>query len=181
MPAAIDIIGCRFGRLIVVQELETYVSPGGKKMRRFEALCDCGGSVDALGAHIRYRKIRSCGCLRNETTAARRTKHGHLREYKITPEYTAWRNMINRCEYEKGARYQDYGGRGIKVCAAWRNRTTGFANFLDDMDLRPSHEHSLDRIDNYGHYEPGNCRWATDAEQRANKRPRRSTGSGGKS
>jgi hypothetical protein len=75
--------------------------------------------------------------------------------------------MINRCECESDPRYSAYGGRGIKVCQRWRN---DYAAFLSDMGRRPSAEHSLDRINVNGNYEPDNCRWADRKTQAANKR-----------
>ena len=77
--------------------------------------------------------------------------------------------MRQRCENERHAYFKDYGGRGIVVCDRWKN----FAAFLEDMGPRPSNKHSLDRIDNNGNYEPGNCRWATRSVQEANKRAKR--------
>lgn len=73
-----------------------------------------------------------------------------------------------RCTYPKHRAWVDYGGRGITVCERWRH---SFANFLADVGKRPSDEHSLDRINNDGNYEPGNCRWATRSVQIRNKRP----------
>ena len=81
------------------------------------------------------------------------------------PELNAWRNIHSRCR-----RHPSYAGRGIRVCQRW----SIFQNFLDDMGLRPSPMHSLDRINNDGDYEPSNCRWATKSEQRKNQRPMRS-------
>lgn len=75
--------------------------------------------------------------------------------------------MIARCEDPKNRSYANYGGRGIKLCARWRR---SFKMFMADMGPRPSSEHSIDRINVNGHYEPGNCRWVTDKEQRRNLR-----------
>ena len=95
------------------------------------------------------------------TTPRKRTYHGG----KGLPEYQIWKAMIMRCRNPKNTRWSRYGGRGIHVCSSW---TADFAAFLRDMGQRPTASHVLDRINNDGHYEPGNCRWATWEESNRN-------------
>jgi hypothetical protein len=84
-----------------------------------------------------------------------------------TPEYQVWLNMRKRCMSPNNPSYKNYGGRGIKICDRWLK---SYENFFSDMGSRPTPKHSIDRINNDGDYEPGNCRWATAAEQTRNVR-----------
>lgn len=82
------------------------------------------------------------------------------------PAYQVWADMKQRCLNPKVPQYHNYGGRGITVCDRW---LSSFENFLIDMGEKPAGK-SIDRINNDGNYEPGNCRWATSKEQRDNQR-----------
>lgn len=85
-----------------------------------------------------------------------------------TPIYNSWNAMKQRCLNPNASKYRDYGARGITVCDRWLT----FENFYADMGVRPEGK-TLDRIDNDGNYEPGNCRWATPAQQSQNQRPQK--------
>lgn len=88
----------------------------------------------------------------------------------IDTEYRAWDTMIRRCYNPTTESYRTHGARGIKVCDRWRQ---DFRNFFADMGLKPSPKHELDRKDNDGNYEPGNCQWATHSQQMRNRRTSR--------
>lgn len=159
-------IGLRFGRLIVVSNAEPYLSPGGTTLRQVHVLCDCGNEATVTLNSLKMGLAASCGCYRTEL-AVSAIKHGEARKGKPTREYKTWAGMIFRCENPTSSRWESYGGRGISVCPEWRS---SFEIFLADMGRKPSDNHSIDRIDVNGNYEPGNCRWATNSEQQRNKR-----------
>lgn len=153
-----DLTGQTFARLTALHRV---ANQGEHTMWR--ALCDCGTLINVRAQHLRNGNTKSCGCFDIDAVIARSTKHGGA----YGPEYRSWAAMLQRCTNPKNKEWHNYGGRGIKVCERWFTA----ANFLSDMGARPQGK-TLDRKDVNGDYEPGNCRWATPAEQAQNKRPR---------
>ena len=164
-PPRVVEVGARFGRYIVASKAPPSQGQRGQWLCR----CDCGTEKAVAAGQLRKGTTRSCGCLRREIVRDRNTKHGHKVGGRYTPEYIAWCNVIARCTNPRMHAYPNYGGRGITMCERWRS---DFLAFLADMGPRPSADMQIDRIDNDGDYEPGNCRWATP---KTNCRNRRST------
>jgi len=129
--------------------------------RKILCQCKCGEKRTILKSSFVTGRSMSCGCLQKEIARSRFTKHGE----HGSRTYRCWDHMIQRCENRKNTRWVDYGGRGISVCERWHD----FRSFLTDMGECPS-DHSIDRINNDGNYEPGNCRWANIFQQSQNTR-----------
>jgi hypothetical protein len=155
-PASEIQIGEVFGQRTVIGEARRR----GTK-RYLTVRCSCGSVDEVSGPWLLKGKGLAC----RACTAKRGLRATH-RGYG-TPEYKVWVAMRQRCSNPSTGHFADYGGRGIKVCARWDS----FGNFLADMGKRPSADHSIDRINNDGDYEPGNCRWVLGPTQAANRRP----------
>lgn len=163
----IDYTGHVSGRLTVKQFKGTIVErvKAGHKGTDtiWICVCECGKIHEVRGKYLQGNRIQSCGCLKDERQKQATTKHNMTH----TPEYGSWHGIKDRCYNVKSKDYGIYGARGILVCDRWRD---SFNAFVDDMGLKPSPAHSIDRIDVNKNYEPSNCRWATPTEQSQNRR-----------
>lgn len=158
MTKKIDLVGKRFGRLLVTSEASER-SKGGDM--RWVCRCDCGKVKEFFGGNLRHGASTSCGCYHSERQALLHTTHG----YSKTPMINTWRGMIIRCEDKRNPAYKDYGGRGITVCKRWHK----FENFLADMGERPVGL-TIERKNNDKGYYKRNCKWANHSEQMINRR-----------
>lgn len=158
-----DLTGARVGRLVV--------RGSAGKNRHGHSLwnceCDCGGECAVASAKLlsKTRPTKSCGCVQRENLADR-NRNSRTHGMRHTLSYHSWKGLKQRCLNEKDRGYHKYGGRGITVCERWRD---SFEAFLEDMGEAPP-GHSIERVDVNGHYEPGNCVWATATVQNRNTR-----------
>lgn len=167
-----NLIGKRFGRLIVVEF-------AGRKppYTYWRVVCDCGKGKVIGAVQLVTGATKSCGCIKLEQTEAMNWRHGCARMTDRIPEYNVWVRIKTRCSNPNSPFYYRYGGRGISMCE-------GFGRVQDFINLvgrRPTAKHSIDRINNDGHYSCGKCeqcvrnewpmnvRWATWNEQASNR------------
>ncbi|MBY2986433.1 hypothetical protein [Rhizobium leguminosarum] len=156
-----DLCGKQFGRLKAIEPSSRIQN--GRRRTYWKCECSCGETVFPVRDSLIRGDVISCGCFQKEVARERRTSHGK----SSSSEYKSWAGMLDRCRNPENKAYRNYGGRGITVCARWAN---SFQTFLEDMGTKPGPEYSIDREENDGNYEPGNCRWATDETQARNRR-----------
>lgn len=158
-----EVIGKKFGRLLVLKFL-------GRTRNDYHnyllCKCECGTKKAIRVSHVLSNQTRSCGCLIKEFASKNlseiNTRHGMC----DTPEYKTWGSIKARCYNKNSVEYFRYGGRGIGMSKIWKY---SFETFYKDMGLKPSPNHSIDRINNNGNYSKQNCRWATPKQQSANR------------
>lgn len=155
------LVGQRIGHFQVLTRLADRKTGASNTRARVLCLCSCNRRLVVTRYYLvrKPNPIQHCGCQNPAVTT-----------HKFAVEYSAWKHMILRCTKTTHVSYHHYGKRGIKVCDRWMDPEKGFLNFFEDMGARPSKNHSLDRINPNGNYEPSNVRWATLSVQARNKR-----------
>lgn len=146
---------------VLLEDLGTrYPTEKSKEKKRYGLYqCQyCGKEFEVQTRSIKDGNTKSCGC----QSPAHNNPHGRGNH----PLYSTWYMMRDRCHNPKNSRYENYGGRGIKVCDRWMD----INNFIEDMYSSYQEGLTLDRIDVNGNYEPDNCRWATNQVQGRNSR-----------
>lgn len=158
-----DLAGTVFNYFTVVDFHGYRPYPNGARLSYWNCRCICGKIKAVASCALKSGSTKSCGCMRKAIRKKSIWSHG----LQKTVEYVTLRSMKERCNNTNHPHYDRYGGRGIKVCDQWLG-AGGILKFIEDMGMRPSPSHSIDRIDNDKGYTPENCRWATRKQQSRN-------------
>ena len=158
-----NIAGKKFNKLTAI----SFDSVSNSGNHKWLFSCECGNKKVILKSHAKSGHTKSCGCYNSDLTIKRNTKHNNCKRIGRSKAYSTWSSIKKRCYNFNQSNYERYGARGIKVCDKW---VESFENFLEDMGEPPTAEHSIDRINNNGDYEPSNCKWSSVEEQANNKR-----------
>lgn len=155
----------RYGNLVTTSETKQ-VTMGKRRRLHIKCLCDCGNTTWIRKDSLQRGNTKSCGCLQAKQNKINLTAN-HRHKLSGTKIWHAYYSMKSRCYIETDKRYNNYGGRGIKVCDEWFNSFDKFADWALENKLEGNLQ--IDRIDNDKGYSPENCRVVTAKENSRNR------------
>lgn len=158
----INLVGHRYGRLTVLRYSHTL-----KEASWWVCVCDCGNEKTIRSNSLRTNNTTSCGCLHKEKLVENSTKHGFSKERL----YRTWIDIKSRCFSPNTGYYSEYGGRGITMCAEWREDFVAFREWAMSNGYRD--DLTIERLDVDGGYAPHNCTWIPMSSQSINRRATR--------
>jgi hypothetical protein len=153
-------LGQNFGRLLVISDELHHTDRGVKVLCK----CACGTEKLINILSLCNGDSNSCGCIRSEVSSKKARRHGCVGR----SGYNLWHAMKSRCYNESNAGYENYGGRGIRICEEWLNSCAAFCDWVDENGYQPGLE--IDREDNDGDYSPENCHFVTKIVNARNRR-----------
>lgn len=159
MAAKLLLENLKFNRLTAIKP-GPHITTGKKPQTTWVCQCDCGNITTVQTAHLAHNHTKSCGCRSVETRL--QAVHGLSKH----PIYKIHKSIRDRCYLPTQKAYRYYGGRGIKMCNVWLNNPKAFIEWALINGYQSGLQ--IDRINNDGNYEPGNCRWVTPQENMRN-------------